>query len=125
MTSLLAAPEALFKDALRTVDKQLANVALAADALQRGRSRLPPVTSDFNEAERQSFISKTIGAIRDQVQRGLPVTSVPSKTLVRRLPNFFFLPWASLIALMIHCLACYVACLTRCLRRVQEMGGRY
>lgn len=107
MTSLLSAPQALFKDALRTVDKQLENVALAADALQRGRSKLPPVTSDFNEDERQSFISKTIGAIRDQVQRGLPVTSIPSKTLVRFF-NYFF-HFASFVSLMAG-LLCRLPC---------------
>jgi len=82
MSSIISGPVALFQDALRTVDKQLENVSLAADALQRGRAPLPPITSDFNEAERQSFISKTIGAIRDQVQRGLPIASLPPDTLV-------------------------------------------
>lgn len=83
MSSLIPNPLALFHGALRTVDEQLATVGLAAEALQRGRAPLPPVTSDFNENERQSFIAKSIGAIRDQVQRGLPIASLPLDVVVR------------------------------------------
>ncbi|KAF8309095.1 heme peroxidase [Clavulina sp. PMI_390] len=79
--SLFLAPLHLAQDALRAVDKQLENVSLAADAIQRGRSELPPVTSDFNEKERPSLVSKVVGAVRDQVQRGLPVDSPPVETV--------------------------------------------
>ena len=121
MSSIISGPVALFQDALRTVDKQLENVSLAADALQRGRGPLPPITSDFNEDERQSFISKAIGAIRDQVQRGLPIASLPPDTLVRA-PIFYQTVSADDV-MMIRRL--HIACLARCLCGVQEMGRRY
>jgi hypothetical protein len=80
--SILPNPVSLFHESLRQIDGGLQNVALAAEALNRSRSALPPVTSDFNEREYDSFIGKTIEAIRGQVQRGLPVTSLPLSTLV-------------------------------------------
>lgn len=82
MSSVLSAPANLFHGAVRAVDGGLENVSLAAEAVNRSFSALPPVTSDFNERERQSFIGSTIEAIRGQVQRGLPVTAPPLEAIV-------------------------------------------
>lgn len=82
MTSLIPNPVSLLQGGLKVIDDGLENVSLAAEAVNRSYSALPPVTSDFNENERDSLVGKTIEAIRGQVKRGLPVTSTPLATIV-------------------------------------------
>lgn len=81
-SDFVSGPVKFVINALKDVDKQLENVSLAADALQRGRSPLPPVTSDFNEDEKESLVSKAITAVRQQVQRGSPIDAPPEKAVV-------------------------------------------
>lgn len=85
---ILPDPISIFQSSLRIVDYGLEQTSLAADAITRSRAALPPVTSDFNENERESFISQTIGVIRDQIQRGLPVASLPLDTIKALLDAF-------------------------------------
>lgn len=82
MSQILHAPANLFHGAVRAVDGGLENVGLAAEALNRSFSALPPVTSDFNENEMHSTVGGAIQAIRAQVQRGLPVTTPPLQAIV-------------------------------------------
>ena len=82
MSSYIPTPTSLFQEGLKLVDGSLENVSLAADAVHRAYAPLPPVSSDFNENDPESFVSKTIDAIRAQVQRGLPITTTPLATIV-------------------------------------------
>lgn len=83
MASILLAPVHLAQSGLRAVDKQLETVSLAAEAVNRSFSALPPVTSDFNENEHDSYVGSAIEAVRSQVKRGLPVTAPPLQAIVR------------------------------------------
>lgn len=88
MSQVFYAPVNLVQDALRAVDGGLENVSLAAEAVNRSFSDLPPVTSDFNEREQQSLVASTIERVRAQVQRGLPITAPPLEFIVSSLsPN--------------------------------------
>lgn len=69
------------QSALKAVDTQLENVSLAAEAVNRSWSALPPVTSDFNENEHDSYVGSAIEAVRSQVKRGLPVTAPPLQAI--------------------------------------------
>jgi len=82
MSQIFYAPASLVQGALRAVDGGLGNVSLAAEAVNRSFSALPPVTSDFNERENHSMVASAVEAIRAQVQRGLPVTAPPLEAIV-------------------------------------------
>jgi hypothetical protein len=88
MSQILNAPANFVHGALRAMDGGLENVSLAAEAVNRSFSALPPVTSDFNEREHHSIMASAIEAIRAQVQRGLPVTVPPLEAIVSFLSTF-------------------------------------
>lgn len=72
----------LFHSALHTFDAGLENVGLLADAATRSAAPVPAVTSDYSEQASESWIHKSIDAIRGQFQRGLPIDTPPLQLIV-------------------------------------------
>ena len=72
----------IFSSALHVVDAGLENVSLLADAASRSAAPVPAVTSDFDDKASESFLHRSIDAIRGQFQRGVPIEVPPLQLIV-------------------------------------------
>lgn len=58
---------------LKTLDYALEKIGTVSEDLYRSRNALPPITEDYEDAQKGSRVAQIIDILRGQYQRGAPV----------------------------------------------------